>query len=267
MAHEEVSKCFDKAIYLLSPGSFSNNPEQDKYISKSSSIQLLRNLCYFKSNDEIIQTDMKFKQPLENSNNELISTLQQMMSSRDIPAPLYNYEQNSNPRFFANILQPPATYNSSSMAGVYTNGFAISPVLYSNAVYNNDVHNIYSSHPGRIGNHTVDVFNNPMTPFTGIPPHSHYYQGCQPQTINPLIMIPSTSNIASPHAGSSCINVNNLGASLIKLNNQSNSVSLQLQNKTDQIPPIKQECGDHSQKGNQTTFNSSFSLKDMMKKK
>lgn len=281
MTHDEISKCFDKAIDLLSPRSLSNTIDEDKQDHKSSAaIKLLKSLCQIKSNDEKNnpnEMNLKLKEQSEITANELVANLQKMIGNREIQAsvnphshhqtPIYNYDANANTHFLSSILQPPETYKSSVMPGSYTNGFAISPALYSNVVYNNEVQNIYSSHAARHGNQSANIFNNPLTPLTGIP-ISHYYQGFQPQTINPLIINPSTpALVTTPYAGTSNININNLGESLIKLNKQLSGSSLQLQNKTSQPQSTKSELGEYSQKGLQSTFNDSISLKDMIKKK
>lgn len=259
---------------MLSPGSLTNTLEDDKQIQNSSvAIQLLRNLYCFKGDEN----NLKLKEKHQASGNDLLSNLHKIMNSRDtsvignvhpnIHTPLYSYEPTGNAQYLNSLLQPPETYKSSVMAGTYTNGFAISPVLYNNAAFNNDVQNIYSSHANRIGNQSASIFNNPLTPLTGIP-HSQYYQGFQPQTINPLMINPSTPIITTPYAGTSNININNLGASLIKLNNQSNGQSLQLQSKSCQPSLIKIEPTETSQqKGLQSAFTNSISLKDMIKKK
>lgn len=266
ITHDEISKCLDKAIHLLSPGSISRIIDEDKSYYKSPAITLLKNFCNYKKENNEADSETKTIHQQE-ANNELVNILYQIVNqSSDSPKYLSNMQTPitntiSNTQFLNNILQQPTTFKSNLLAGTYTNDFSISPVLYNNAAYNNEIHNIYSANVANFGQNSVNnIMNNPMTPMTGLPLNNYYYQGFAPQSINPIFREGQTPALNSPFHRPSSIDLNNLGISLIKLNQQAPT-------------PSNTNIYSHSAQTNmkrdsevlQSTQNS-ISLKDMIKK-
>lgn len=282
ITHNEIANCLDKAIFHLSPGSITNILEQDKSNYKSPAIKLLKNLCSLKKEDAENENQPNLKEKQELINNELASFLYQslnqegtpfsisansMTQQSNLPTPNYNLDTN---QFINNILQQPTTFKSNLHAGNYQNGFSsFSPVLYNNT-YANEMHNVYSSHLGRFSHPSMSntmQANINMTPFTGLPLNNYYYQGFPPQSINPSIGKGTPHTINTPYHGVDSIDVNNLGISLIKLNQQTqtqqpnsgNLFNLGNQHNT------KPDANNINIRDTQTNQNS-ISLKDMIKK-